>query len=210
VLAGVPASTLRSWVHGRSFPVRGGVRQSAAIIRLPRSSRGFLSFTNLVEAHVLSAMRRRYELKLDAVRRAVAYLRRELGVDHPLATEKFKTDGVDLFVDRVEKLVNVTRGGQLAMRDVIDASLDRVEYDRAGRAMRLFPIVRREASNDDRYIVIDPRRAFGRPVISGTAVPVDDIAARFGEGDSIPDLARDYDVEAAMVEEALRASAKAA
>jgi hypothetical protein len=114
-------------------------------------------------------MRRRHELKLDAVRRAVGYLRRELGVDHPLATEKFKTDGVDLFVDRVEKLVNVTRGGQLAMRDVIDASLDRVEYDRAGRAMRLFPIVRREASND-RYIVIDPRRAFGRPVISGTAV----------------------------------------
>jgi uncharacterized protein (DUF433 family) len=34
---------------------------------------------------------------------------------------------------------------------------------------------------------------------------VDDIVARFGEGDSIPDLARDYDVEAAMVEEALRA-----
>ena len=207
-LVGLPPSTLRSWTHGRTFKTRGGVSRSHAIIQIPKSPGGFLTFTNVVEAHVLAAMRRQYSLKLAVIRDAVRYLRDKLEVPHPLAGVRFKTDGVDLFVDRVGHLINVSREGQLGMRAVLDASLERVEYDRAGRAVRLFPLFKREDA--PKHVVLDPRRAFGRPILSGTSVPVVDIHNRFEAGESIEHLAADYDVPGEMIEEALRAAPQAA
>ncbi len=184
-LVGVAPSTLRSWVRGRSFPKRKGEGRSPAVIRPPVVAGAFLSFTNVVEAHVLSGLRRRYDLKLDAIRTAVRYVHERLDVEHPLATEQFKTDGVSLFVDRFGRLINVSREGQLAMREVLDAYLERIEYG-DHRAVRFFPLLREAAP---RVIVVDPRRAFGRPIIAGTSVPVTDIRSRFDAGDSI-DAAR--------------------
>ena len=68
-MVGLPTSTLRSWVRGRSFPLRDGQGRSEPIIIAPDDRA--LSFTNVVEAHVLAAMRRRYDLDLDTIRRAV-------------------------------------------------------------------------------------------------------------------------------------------
>jgi uncharacterized protein (DUF433 family) len=208
-LVGLPRSTLRSWVQGRSFPRRDGVGRSQAIIPLPKGSVGsFLSFTNVVEVHVLALMRRRYALKLKVIRSAVRYVRDTLRVDHPLATERFKTNGVDLFVERLGQLITASKEGQLGMKDVLEASLERVEYDREGRAVRLFPLFRR--SDAPKHIVLDPRRAFGRPVLVGTSVPVIDIRSRFDAGESVDELAADYDVKRDMIEEALRAAPQAA
>lgn len=207
-LVGLPPSTLRSWIHGRTFPTRSGTSRSRAIIQIPKGPGGFLTFTNVVEAHVLAAMRRKYSLKLVVVRDAVRYLSDELDVPHPLAGVSFKTDGVNLFVERVGHLINVSREGQLGMRAVLGASLERVEYDRAGRAVRLFPLFKR--SDAPKHVVLDPRRAFGRPILSGTSVPVVDIHTRFEAGESVEDLAADYDVSGEMIEEALRAAPQAA
>jgi uncharacterized protein (DUF433 family) len=208
LLAGVPVSTLRSWVLGRPFPSRAGQRWSLSVIHLPKGERRFLSFTNLVEVHVLAAMRRKHALELNAIRRAVRYVHDELQVEHPLANEQFKTNGVDLFVERLGKLINASREGQLGMRDVLVDSLDRVEYDRQGRAVRLFPLLKR--ADAPKSIVIDPRRAFGRPVLAGTSVPAADIRARFDAGDGVDELARDYDVSPELIEDALRATPQAA
>ncbi len=202
-LAGIPATTLRSWVLGRSYETNTGVRRAAGLIKLPAGNKdGFLSFTNLVEVHVLAAMRRQHELKLETVRNAVRYLKRESAQDHPLAYETFRTNGVDLFVERYGDLVNASRDGQVAIRSAIEASLQRVEYEQ-GRAVRLFPFVTAER----RSIVIDPRRAFGRPSIAGTGIPIAIIADRFRGGDSIDHLARDYGVASELVEDAVRAAA---
>jgi uncharacterized protein (DUF433 family) len=207
-LAGLPVSTVRAWVLGRPFPSGGGRRWSQPVIRLPKGERSFLSFTNLVELHVLAAMRRKHALGLDAIRRAVRYVHDELDVNHPLAKEQFKTNGVDLFVDRLGKIINASREGQLGMRAVLVGSLDRVEYDREGRAVRLFPLLRR--ADAPKSIVIDPRRAFGRPVLTGTSVPTADVRSRFDAGDGVDELARDYDVSPELIEDALRATPQAA
>jgi uncharacterized protein (DUF433 family) len=205
-LVGVAPSTLRSWVRGRTFPRRNGHGRSPAVIRPPAAGGAFLSFTNVVEAHVLSGLRRRYGLQLDAIRTAVRYVHDRLEVEHPLAVEQFKTDGASLFVERFGRLINASREGQLAIRGVLDAYLDRIEYgDR--RAVRFFPLLREAAP---RVIVVDPRRAFGRPIIAGTSVPVTDIRSRFDAGDSIETLADDYEIRADQIEEALRAAPKAA
>ena len=205
-LVGVAPSTLRAWVVGRTYPKQKGRGRSSAVIRPPVASGAFLSFTNVVEAHVLSGLRRRYDLKLDAIRTAVRYVHERLEVEHPLAVEQFKTDGASLFVERFGRIINASKEGQLAMRDVLATYLERIEY-RDGRAIRFFPLLREAAP---RVVVVDPRRAFGRPVIAGTSVPVTDIRGRFDAGDSIEALAADYDLRADQIEEALRAAPKAA
>jgi len=207
-LAGVPTSTLRSWVVGRPLPARSGQRWSQAVIRLPKGERRFLSFTNLVEVHVLAAMRRKHALKLEAIRKAVRYMHEALDVEHPLATKQFKTNGVDLFVEWLGKIINVSREGQLGIKAVLTDSLARIEYDKRGRAVRLFPMLRREDA--PKSIVIDPRRAFGRPVIVGTAVPAADVRSRFDAGDSVEELARDFELAPKLIEDALRATPQAA
>lgn len=204
-LARVPKSTLRSWVLGRAYTRRDGPARSERIIIAPGHGEA-LTFTNVVEAHVLSALRNEYELELSKIRRAVRYVRTTLKIDHPLAREPFKTDGVDLFVERLGELLNVSRAGQKAMREVLEGHLERVEYG-GGSAVRLFPLHRRDAP---RTIVIDPRVAFGRPVIDGTAAPVEDIAARHQAGDGVADIAADFGVTTEQVEEALRAASVAA
>jgi uncharacterized protein (DUF433 family) len=208
LLAGVPLSMLRSWVLGRPVPSRRGQRWSLPVIRLSKGQKQFLSFTNLVEVHVLAAMRRKHALHLDAIRRAVRYVHDELDVDHPLANKHFKTNGVDLFVERLGKIIGASREGQLGMRAVLVGSLERVEYDQQARAVRLFPLLKREDA--PRSIVIDPRRAFGRPVIVGTSAPAVDVLARFDAGDGVDELARDYDVSTELIEDALRATRRAA
>jgi uncharacterized protein (DUF433 family) len=208
-LVGCPQSTLRSWVLGRSFPKRNGeVGRSPAIIKPATPDASFISFTNVVEVHVLAGLRRRYELRLDSIRNAVRYVRDRLGVSHPLAHEQFKTDGADLFVERFGKLINATKEGQVAMREVLDTYLERIEYDAGdGRAIRFFPLFRDAAP---RVIVVDPRRSFGRPIIAGTSIPITAVRGRFDAGDSVEHLARDYDVHSDQIQEALRATPKAA
>lgn len=208
-LVGCSQSTLRSWVLGRTFPKRNGeVGRSRPIIKPATSDASFISFTNVVEVHVLAGLRRRYELRLDSIRSAVGYVRERLGVSHPLAHEQFKTDGVNLFVERFGRLINATKEGQIAMREVLDTYLERIEYDDAdGRAIRFFPLFRDAAP---RVIVVDPRRSFGRPIIVGTSIPITAIRGRFDAGDDVEQLAKDYDVRSEQIQEALRAAPKAA
>jgi len=198
-LVGVPRSTLQKWTRGRSFSRKnGGTGTTSPIIKT--SSANFLSFTNIVEAHVLAGLRGD-RIGLDKIRSAVSCVERKFGVRHPLAREEFKTDGVNLFVERLGKLLNASHDGQVAMREVLDRHLRRVEFDE-GRAVRLYPLFRPEAP---RAIVIDHRRAFGRPTLVNTSIPLVDILARFDCGDSLEELAADYQISSQAVQEALRA-----
>ena len=80
----------------------------------------------------------------------------------------------------------------------------RIERDEEGLAVRLYPFTRRLGEDTPRLIAIDPRVAFGRPVIAGTRIPTAEVAERFKAGDSIDDLLREYDASPAQVHEAIR------
>lgn len=200
----LPAATLRTWVRGRSYPTAEGRQLSEALIQLPEPAEPLLSFTNLVEAHVLKAIRRRHGVPMQKVRPALLYLEEELGVSHPLARQELLTDGVHLFVERFGQLVNLSQSGQLAVREFLEAHLRRIEHDTHGLALRLFPFSRGEALDVPRAVVVEPRISFGRPVISGTSVRTEVIASRLKAGESVQDLAEDYGVEVAEIEEAIR------
>jgi uncharacterized protein (DUF433 family) len=163
-----------------------------------------LSFINLIEAHVLAAIRRKHRVDMPAVRRTIDFLKREFGSPHPLADYKFETNGVDLFVEHLGDLISASQGGQLAVRELLQAHLRRIEWDTNGMPLRLYPFTRIGDIEQPKNIVIDPFISFGRAVISGTGVSTKMVAERFIGGESADELAQDYGCGREKIEEAIR------
>lgn len=201
-LVGVPPSTVRAWFLGQR-PPRGHHAPFRPVLSIDDPGGRFLSFRNLVELHVLAAIRRQYGISLQSTRRAVEFMRRNLDRDHPLASKRMLTDGKDLLVREGSTLLNVSRSGQVEM-DIVEAFLSRIEFNRQGQPIRLFPFTTPSIENDPRAVVIDPRVQFGRPCLSGTGIPTDVLHERFQAGESIGGIAADYEVEPQHVEAAIR------
>jgi uncharacterized protein (DUF433 family) len=200
---GIPVATLRSWVLGRDYKVADGTRRFTPIVEIADRKRKHLSFINLVEAHVLSALRREHAIQLPQVRKAIAYLRNRLHSQHPLADQQFETDGLDLFIQKYGQLINITRDGQLAMRNVLQSFLKRVKRDAQGSPVKLYLFVR-GAVEEPFAVVVDPTVAFGRPVLEGTGIPTEILAQRYKAGDSYEQLVEDYGRPKEEIEEAIR------
>lgn len=201
---GIPKATLRSWVLGRHYPIEAGKQFFRPIIELPDKEKPLLSFVNLVESHVLEAIRQRHGIKFWRVRGVVEYIERHLDSRHPLAEQRFVTDGVDLFVEQFGKLVNISREGQLAIKELIQTYLRRIERDSAGFPIRLYPFTRERKPDEPKTIVIDPYISFGRPVLAGTGIATTIIAQRYKAGESIEELAEDYGRPTSDIQEAIR------
>ena len=201
----IPLSTLRAWCLGQGYREDRKTRRFQSIIRLDANDRRALSFLNLVEAHVLAAIRRQHHVPLPKVRQALAYVSKEMDMQRPLAESEFQTDGVDLFLEKLGSLVNVSREGQTEMKDVIRDHLKRIERDTQGVPIRLFLFTRKDDIRDQPSpVVVDPRIVFGRPVLAGRSVPTAVLADRFKAGDTLTQLAEDYETSPQNIEEALR------
>ncbi len=201
---GLPKATLRSWVIGQHYKAGAHRRFFQPLIRLPEPQRACLSFVNLTEAYVLSAIRREHRIPLQQVRAALRYLETRFKSRHPLADEQFETNGTSLFVQKIDQLINLTQEGQLEMRRLLMAYLRRVERDPSGAVARLYLLTRRGSVDQPKTVLMDPRLAFGRPVLARKGIPTAAIAERYKAGDSTDDLARDYGCERPEIEEAIR------
>ncbi len=89
----LPQATLRTWVVGRDYPVADGQGKFRALIKPARGKPPVLSFYNLIEAHVLRALRTDHRVSLKALRASIAYAERELGVQRLLLREDLRTGG---------------------------------------------------------------------------------------------------------------------
>ncbi|HEY2143697.1 MAG TPA: DUF433 domain-containing protein [Candidatus Udaeobacter sp.] len=200
----IPRETLRSWVAGMLYGSGSQRKMFKPIIHPAAKSPVALSFINLIEAHVLAAIRRKHRVDMPAVRRTIDFLKREFGSPHPLADYKFETNGVDLFVEHLGDLISASQGGQLAVRELLQAHLRRIEWDTNGMPLRLYPFTRIGDIEQPKNIVIDPFISFGRAVISGTGVSTKMVAERFIGGESADELAQDYGCGREKIEEAIR------
>lgn len=200
----IPRATVRSWVAGRPYPTKSGKRFFRPVIERPSEAKALLSFVNLVEAHVLDAIRREHEIRLDKIRSAIQYLQTEFGSPHPLADYRFATDGLDLFVEKYGHLINVSQSGQLAIKELLQAYLRRIDRDAVGFAVRLYPFTRKRQWDEPKAVVIDPYVSFGRPVLAGTGIPTSIVAERYKAGESVEQLADDYGRAPLDIEEAIR------
>lgn len=202
----MPPTTVRYWSVGRG--------PYEPLISVPVRSPVLLSFFNLVELHVLAAIRRKYVVKMPKVRAAMRYLEEMSetphGRRHPLISRELDTDGIDLFVQQYGYPVSISESGQLAIREMVKSALERIARDEHGLPSVLYPFTRSTDSEDPRRIVIDPKKSAGRPVIAGTGIAIQMIAERFKAGESIESLAYDYRRESLEIEEAIRCGYAAA
>jgi uncharacterized protein (DUF433 family) len=198
----VPTTTLKEWLVGHVYRTQQGSKRAPAVIVPARRAPVTLSFWNLVEAHVLASIRRHHGVPLQKVRKALRFVETELGLKRPLIEQDFATNGVDLFVNHYGRLINASAQGQVEIRESLEAALRRVERDPQGLAKRFFPWARN--LGESRIVQIDPRRAFGRPVVVGTTIPTDVLAERFTAGEAIAHLADDYRLAPSVIESALR------
>lgn len=194
-------ATLRTWALGRSYPTRSGQKVWPALIRAADPKLGMLSFANLVEVHVLSVLRGK-QVRVDRIRTATRFIREHMRTDHPLADVDTHTDCVDIYVEYLGRLITAS-APQSALRPMITRYLERIERDEKGLAMRLFPITRHDGANN-RAVLMDPGRRFGRPVLASTNLETAVVADRFFAGDSTDELAADFAITKAEVEEAVR------
>ena len=189
--ARVQPGTLRSWTRSDD----GGLLVAAA-----HNTVAPLSFINLIEAHVLLALRRMHTVPMKKIRTAVEWLKDQYHTEHPLAEIDLETDGRDVFIREFGLPVSASRRGQIG-NEILSRYLQRIERDPNRIPVRFFPLTY-DAS--PKTIVMDPAVAYGRPVIKGTRITTLMVFERYSGGESLTEIADDYSLDLPFVEEALR------
>ena len=164
-----------------------------------------LSFLNLLELKTLSMYRG--DAALQAIRRALEYVGKELGEQRPLMTRQFHVYGGDLLTKFIETddgamLLNASRGGQLTAEKLVEGALwtRDIDYDEDERARRWWFKTRAVP------VVVDTRVAGGHPITAGTGVRLDAIATRHREGYSSDEIECDTGATEAEVVAAILAA----
>lgn len=194
--------TLRSWVVGRPYPAGGGTRTFAPLLRPAQNDPLVLSFWDLVEAHVLRALRTDHGVPVKALRDAISYAETTLKIDKLLLRPDLLTGANHVLLKRYGQLIDLSASGQLAMRKVLEAHLRRVEWDSERLPFRLFPFVSADGAVFEKTIAIDPRVAFGRPIVERAGISTDAIARRLDAGETVDALADDYELTTGEIEQA--------
>lgn len=161
-----------------------------------------LSYLQLIEIAVVAAMRNS-GVQLRDIRDARKFLSDRWGQDFPFARTKFKTDGVDIFLEfrgfdhklLSDRLLSANKNGQLVWVEMLNKRFLEFDYDSSGlvKSWLVFGV--------DKSIVIDPRIAFGAPNVRG--IPTRVLKDRWVSGEEIEDLAVDFDISAELVREGL-------
>lgn len=194
-------ATLASWVRGRDYDLRTGRARFDRLIRPADPRRPYLSFNNLIEAHVLRALRAEHDVSIQAVRAALAVAEQEYRIPRLFLHDGLLAGAGELFLKRYGELVQLSPSGQIAMRRVLESHLHRI--DRAGNfPIRLYPFIQADAA-DAKPVAIDPAIGFGRPIVARTGISTAVIAERIDAGESVDEVAADYGMHTEEVADAV-------
>lgn len=206
---GVGRGTLADWAHGYRKERSGAAAVvGGPIITAFRAERRAPSipFVGLAEGLVVAAFRRA-GVSLQHIRKAVAALEREIGLEHALASEKLFTDGASVLYDYAERhrdereaLTHVVTQ-QRVFTKVVEDYLQRITYGSDGYPTMLFsPVTERP------IVAADPTCSFGQPMFVTSGARVEDVLDRWQAGEPLAAVAADFGVPLDDVEDVLRAS----
>jgi uncharacterized protein (DUF433 family) len=200
---GLPRTTLNDWTRRQAGPAPLVHR----IITPGTSRAASLPFVAVIEAHMLRGFR---ELGLSAqgLRNAVAALRRDFRDEYALATRRLATDGVNLLVDWSRSGQPSQWAGaldsQLVIGEVIQDYLKFVSWSGSDPYPKRLKLKTYQGAD----VIIDPRFAFGQPVLARQKIRVEDILDSFWAGEGYLTIAREYGVEAGEVEAVIRSATR--
>lgn len=208
----VPTSTFQTWARGYVRRPRGRrvVTGDAVVTSLPAGpGTPTVPFVGLAEGLVLAAIRRQ-GVPLQRIRPALDVLRRELGVEHALASRKLYTDGAEVLYDYAEhagdtpegqtvRELVVVRNRQRVFSDIVDAYLRRVTFADDGWAERItLP------QYDRATVIADPRFSFGQPTFARGRARITDALERFWAGEDLDEVAAEFGVPRVELEDVVR------
>ncbi len=199
----LPSTTLRSWVLGREYPTEEDSGEFPPLIRPASKQPPLLSFPNLIEAHVLRSLRTKHGVPVKALRSALTFAQETLGIDRLLLRPELRATAGKVFLDCYGELIDLSASGQLAIRQLFNEHLKRIEWDKSNFPARLYPFLSVVSVDGDCPIVIDPHIAFGRPVVVRKGVSTSTIAERIDADESVEDVANDYDLGKTEIEQAI-------
>lgn len=184
----MPADRLRTWVMGRAtaeepFFSAGNLRSCGE-----GRDRHFGFFT-LIELFTIAELRR-LNVSMLTIRNARAELSSRFHTPHPFALGGILCSGRTLLKEMGDGvLLELGSAGQTAFQKIIEPFCERLDFDAATLlASRFYPL------GKDVPIVVDPRHAFGRPVVEGTNVTTEAIMALIRGGESLGDIAESLDI----------------
>lgn len=193
---------ITNWLRGPSVRTPEPVieRQYNPIDRVQE-----LGFFDLLEVRFIDHFRR-MGISLQSLRKAAATAREELNQTHPFATSnvKFLTDRKHVFLQVARdlhdvKLLNlVTKQFEIyaALEDVLGRN---ISFDPSGLAERWKPDPKKYPS-----IVLDPRYAYGHPIIEESLVPTEALFSLWkAEDGSMKAVADWFEVDEGVVREAI-------
>lgn len=170
-LARVPAARLSRWVGGYE---RLGVSYPPLWIpELDVSEDGVVSvvsFADLMESMVISAFYS-HGVQIQTVRKAIENAKEEFGIERPFSSERFQTDGKRIFIDLKDIQPNDNSlmdmvSTQRAFREIVQPTFKNIDFQNH-TAVRWWPL------GKGKSIVVDPKRALGKPMTAITGVPAE-------------------------------------
>jgi uncharacterized protein (DUF433 family) len=193
----IPQSTLYYWLAEEADG-------TPLVHRVTPERRGWPSvpFVAVVEAYVLRSLRD-LGLRKHKIRDAAEAVRREFETPYGLATRKIVTDGVDIFLEYADGDIARVGDQQRPIREVLDGYLRYIGWDSNDEfastlKLRQYP--------DVAPVIIDPRFGWGAPVIEANHVPVDAVVDMWLAGDSLEEVAFEYDLTPEQAESICRAA----
>jgi uncharacterized protein (DUF433 family) len=199
-LARTSPGNIRNWLRGSSRP---GRRMKPVLAG--RGQAGQPTLLTFVEVAVVARHRdgSGRTVPLKRLREAHAFARRELGLAHPFASQRFSVEGGHIIHDFDE----AHPGARIAL-DLEGVFVLPLEFSDEFKAMDFDPgdglALRWHPAGRAAPIDIDPSLGAGRPVIEGRNLRVQLLADRLREGWTIEEIADDYALPNEVVLRALQ------
>lgn len=201
--------TVNRWLGGYGYRRGTGVVRQPPLWRpqLPAAPDHLeLGFRDLIELRFVAAFLAT-GLRLPTIRACLETARDLLHEERPFSTRRFRTDGRRIFLETVDRagdgeLLDL-RDRQFVFRDVVERTFEDLDIDDD-------IVVRWRPFDGRRSIVVDPTRAFGKPITARDGVPTATLAAAVEAEGSEARVARRYDIEPSAVRDAVRFEASLA
>jgi hypothetical protein len=198
------------WLGGYSYKDSDGETVQAAPLwrpQLPKLGDQLeIGFRDLIELRFVLAFLKR-SVGLNVIRRCLENARAIIGVDYPLSTHRFRTDGKGIFleslrephgssvVDNSSSLVDL-KSLQMVFKPVVEQTFKDLDIENGS-------IIQWRPFSGKPSIVVDPARSFGKPVAANYGVPTSALAIAANVEKSASRAARLFEVPIAIVNDAV-------
>lgn len=210
LLTGVNRHRISRWCRGYTFEYRGTRLTMPPIIgREPEPGEPpILTFADLIEIRFLDAFRQK-GVSTKALRIASQRAKELLGRHHPFSTQIFKSDGrtvlAEVTKETGDKALLDIMSDQFVFETVLAPYLYAgLDFNELKEPTRWWPL------GKDRSVVIDPRRAFGAPIIARAGIQTKILSSAVNAEQSVEFVAKWYGVEVQEVTDAVQFETKLA